>query len=110
MEIQCYQFIKIKEYDFESHVSRLAFAKNIYTDDIGEIVFTDDIDISNLHDNLGRPLTSIYITFIKNNMGYKEWYGYSNDTPWDISDISGNTVEFSHAFGKITCGIKTSAL
>ena len=99
-----------REYDFENHVSRLAFAKNIYTDDIGEIVFTDDIDISNLHDNLGRPLTSIYITFIKNNMGYKEWYGYdySNDTPWDISDISGNTVEFSHAFGKITCGIKTS--
>lgn len=98
------------KYEFESHVSRLAFAKNIYTDDIGEIVFTDDIDISNLHDNLGRPLTSIYITFIKNNKGYKEWYGYDYDdsTKWDESEISGDTVEFSHAFGKITCGIETS--
>ena len=98
------------KYEFESHVSRLAFAKNIYTDDIGEIVFTDDIDISNLHDNLGRPLTSIYITFIKNNKGYKEWYGYDYDdsTKWDESEISGDTVEFSHAFGKVTCGIETS--
>jgi hypothetical protein len=98
------------KYEFESHVSRLAFAKNIYTDDIGEIVFTDDIDISNLHDNLGRPLTSIYMTFIKNNKGYKEWYGYDydNSTKWDESEISGDTVEFSHAFGKITCGIETS--
>ena len=98
------------KYEFESHVSRLAFAKNIYTDDIGEIVFTDDIDISNLHDNLGRPLTSIYMTFIKNNKGYKEWYGYDYDksTKWDESEISGDTVEFSHAFGKITCGIETS--
>lgn len=98
------------KYEFESHVSRLAFAKNIYTDDIGEIVFTDDIDISNLHDNLGRPLTSIYMTFIKNNKGYKEWYGYDYDdsTKWDESEISGDTVEFSHAFGKVTCGIETS--
>ena len=61
------------DYDFESHVSRLAFAKNIYCDEIGEVVFTDDIDISNLKDNLGRPLSTLYITFIKSNGGYKEW-------------------------------------
>lgn len=98
-----------KEYDFESHVSRLAFAKNIYSDNIGEIVFTDDIDISHLHDNLGRPLTSIYITFTKNNKGYKEWYGFNyKNNDWDETDISGETIEFSHAFGKVTCGIKTS--
>ena len=96
-------------YDFESHISRLAFAKNIYNDNIGEVVFTDDIDISNLHDNLGRPLTSLYLTFVKNNKGYKEWYGYDyKSDDWAESDISANTVEYSHAFGKITCGIKTS--
>lgn len=96
------------KYEFESHVSRLAFAKNIYTDDIGEIVFTDDIDISNLHDNLGRPLTSIYMTFIKNNKGYKEWYGYDYADSWETSEIGDSNVEFSHAFGKVTCGIETS--
>ena len=97
------------EYEFESHASRLAFAKNIYADDIGEIVFTDDIDISNLHDNLGRPLTSIYITFVKNNKGYKEWYGYDyKNKDWDESEIGDSNIEYSHAFGKITCGIETS--
>lgn len=97
------------EYEFESHASRLAFAKNIYADDIGEIVFTDDIDISNLHDNLGRPLTSIYITFVKNNKGYKEWYGYDyKNKDWDESEIGDSNIEYSHAFGEITCGIETS--
>ena len=97
------------EYEFESHASRLAFSKNIYADDIGEIVFTDDIDISNLHDNLGRPLTSIYITFVKNNKGYKEWYGYDyKNKDWDESEIGDSNIEYSHAFGEITCGIETS--
>lgn len=97
------------EYEFENHISRLAFAKNIYSDNIGEVVFTDNIDISNLHDNLGRPLTSLYITFIKNNKGYKEWYGYNYDSgEWVKTEISGDTVEFSHAFGAVTCGIRTS--
>lgn len=98
------------EYDFESHVSRLAFAKNSYSDDIGEIVFTDDIDISNLKDNLGRPLTSIYLTIIKNNAGYKEWYGFDlhDGADWNVSAITEDNVEFSHCFGRVTCGIETS--
>jgi len=98
-----------REYDFENHISRLAFAQNIYSDEIGEIVFTDDIDISNLHNNLGRPLTDIYLTFIKNNKGYKEWYGYDYlDRNWQTTDIGLDGVEFSHAFGPVTYGIETS--
>lgn len=97
-----------KKYDFESHVSRLAFAKNIYTDEVGEVVFTDDINIANLHDNLGRPLSSIYLTIVKNNKGYKEWYGYDYSTAWDVKQITADTVEYSHCFGKITCGLETS--
>ena len=95
-------------YDFENHVSRLAFAKNIYTDEVGEVVFTDDIDISNLKDNLGRPLSSIYITFIKNNKGYKEWYGFDNNGTWAETEITSENVEYSHCFGRVTCGIETS--
>ena len=98
------------QYDFESHVSRLAFAKNIYTDEVGEVVFTDNIDISNLKDNLGRPLSSIFITFIKNNKGYKEWYGYDikKDKTWVETEITADTVEYSHCFGRVICGIETS--
>lgn len=99
-----------KQYEFASQVSRLAFAKNIYTDDIGEVVFTDDIDLSYLHDNLGRPLSTLYFTIIKNNSGYKEWYGFGYDesnSEWSTNKINEPNVEYSHCFGKITCGIPT---
>ena len=92
------------ENEFESHLSRLAFARNAYSDEIGEIVFTDDINIANIHDNLGRPLTDIYLTIVKNNAGYKEWYGFDRLD----CEISADTVEFSHCFGKITCGFEMS--
>ena len=92
------------DYDFESHVSRLAFAKNIYGDEIGEVVFTDDIDISNLKDNLGRPLSTLYITFLKSNGGYKEWYGFNKVPIYPSSD----KVTYSHCFGALTCGYETS--
>ena len=92
------------DYDFESHVSRLAFAKNIYGDEIGEVVFTDDIDISNLKDNLGRPLSTLYITFLKSNGGYKEWYGFDNVPIYPPND----KVTYSHCFGALTCGYETS--
>ena len=90
------------ENDFESHVSRLAFSKNIYGDDISEIVFSDNIDLSNLKDNLGRPLSEIYLTIIKNNIGYKKWYG-------DKHDCGSPDIEFSHCFGKLNCAFKLSS-
>lgn len=89
------------ENDFESHVSRLAFSKNIYGDDISEIVFSDNIDLSHLKDNLGRPLSEIYLTIIKNNIGYKQWYG-------DKPDCGSPDIEFSHCFGKLNCAFKLS--
>ena len=101
-----------KKYDFESHVSRLAFAKNIYGDDVGEIVFTDDIDISNLVDNLGRPISTLYIMFFKSNKGYKEWYGFYSENYIEKNDkridINSDNVTYSHCFGMLTCGYETS--
>lgn len=101
-----------KDYEFDNHLSRLAFAKNAYSDDVGEIVFTDDISIANLHDNLGRPITSLYLTIIKNNKGYKEWYGYdvSDQDEWNVNMVNkySSDIEYSHCFGKITCGLETS--
>lgn len=90
------------ENDFESHVSRLAFSKNIYGDDISEIVFSDNIDLSNLKDNLGRPLSEIYLTIIKNNIGYKLWYEGEHE-------CGSPDVEFSHCFGKLNCAFKLSS-
>lgn len=100
------------DHDFENHISQLAFAKNIYGDDMSQIVYTDDIDISYLRDNLGRPLTSIYLTILKNNKGYKEWYG-KNGAPIQIRKRAQDTnekyhIEYSHCFGMLNCAFRLS--
>lgn len=100
------------DYEFENHISQLAFAKNIYGDDISQIVFTDDIDISLLRDNLGRPLTSIYLTILKNNKGYKEWYG-KNGSKIEIRKKKTDNdedyhIEYSHCFGMLNCAFRLS--
>lgn len=84
--------------NFNNEQYKLAFSKTIYNDDITQITFTDGIEVEKLKDNLGRPLTNIYITIIKNNKGYKEWY--NNDLP-----ITKYT-EFSHCFGKVNTGFE----
>lgn len=81
---------------FENHVSKLAFSNNIYNDGVGKVIFTDDININYLHDNLGRYLSSFYFTIVKNNKGYRDWYKNNVTNTKDI--------EYSHCFGKITCG------
>ena len=90
------------EYDFENHIYKLGFSKNIYSDDVAQITYSDDLDISNLRDNLGRPLSSLYLTIVKNNKGYQKWYGKDNTS----IDVSSEDVEYSHCFGKINCGFE----
>ena len=82
---------------FASQVSKLGFSKNIYNDDNAEILFTDDIDISYLHDNRGKPLSSIYLTLTKTHKGNEEWYN---------GNCSAETVEYSHCFTDVICGFK----
>lgn len=49
--------------DYE--IYKLSFSETIFTDDITQFVFNEDIDVSNLVDNLGRPLSELYLTAIK---------------------------------------------
>jgi hypothetical protein len=91
----------------KSNINKLAFTNTIYGDEVSQIVYTDDIDIANLRDNLGRPLSSIYLTFFKNNSGYKQWYGVNGYN--DISSgIASEAVEYSHCFGKLNCAFRLS--
>jgi hypothetical protein len=43
----------------------LGFSKNIFNDQNHQLVITEDIDVGGLTDNLGRPLSELYLTFIK---------------------------------------------
>jgi hypothetical protein len=49
--------------DYE--VYNLGFSENIYSDPIEQFVFNEDVDVSDLTDNLGRPLSELYLTIIK---------------------------------------------
>ena len=53
----------IENDDYE--IYPLAFSQTIYEDKVCQYVFNEDIDVSNLKDNLGRPLSELYITIIK---------------------------------------------
>lgn len=88
--------------EHENHIGQNGFAKNAYNDDIASIVYTEDIDVSGLHDNLGRPLHEIFFTVIKNNAGYREWYGKNKMEP----ETTSSTVEYSHCFGKNSCAFE----
>lgn len=77
--------------------NKIAFAENIFGDRVAQVIFNDDICVSGLKDNLGRPLSTVYFTAIKTNRGHKEWY--------NSGITSADTVEFSHCFGEITSGL-----
>ena len=102
------KFKKVYNYktneSLKSTINKLAFSDTIYGDDVSQLVFTDDIDITELRDNRNRPLTELYLTIIKTNAGYKGWYENGK-----YSDYNENnkiqTVEFSHVFGKVTSGL-----
>lgn len=49
--------------DYETYP--LTFGNNIYNDKITQIVFNEEIDVSNYKDNLNRPLSEVFLTFIK---------------------------------------------
>lgn len=53
----------IENDDYE--IYKLGFSKNVYDDPIYQIVFNEDINVNDLVDNLGRPLTELFITIIK---------------------------------------------
>lgn len=80
-----------------SNLNKLAFASNVFGDQIAQIVYEDDIDLTSLRDNLNREVSEVSITIVKANEGYDKWYGESNYTD--------ESIEYSHCFGKVTAGV-----
>lgn len=83
--------------NFNSSLNKLGFGTNIYGDRMAQIVFNDDVDVTNIPDNLGRPLHEIYLTIIKANRGNKLWYAEKK--------YSDTNIECSHCFGDVTSGV-----
>ncbi|MCD8208300.1 MAG: hypothetical protein LUD72_10220 [Bacteroidales bacterium] len=85
--------------NFNKEQYQLAFASTIYSDACTQITFTDALDIEYLKDNLGRPLTDLYVTVVKNNAGFNKWYNGSG------GDTASEDIEYSRCFGRITSGL-----
>jgi hypothetical protein len=62
-KIKTRNYEMIENDDYESY--KLSFSQNVFNDVITQFVFNEDIDISDLKDNLNRPLTQIYLSIIK---------------------------------------------
>lgn len=80
-------------------INKVGFGNNVYGDDVAQLIFTDDLDVTNLRDENGLELHEVYLTLIKNNKGYKSWYQNPNH------DTGDDSIEYSHCFGKLTSGI-----
>lgn len=83
--------------NFNSSLNKLGFGTNIYGDRMAQIVYTDDVDTSNIYDNLGRVLHEVYLTIIKANRGNTLWY--------TSKKYSNEGVECSHCFGNVSSGL-----
>ena len=81
---------------FHSTMNKVAFSNTIFNDNIAQILYDDNINVSGLKDNLGRDISEIFITFIKRNKGHEKYY---------LSGVTSPvSVEYSHCFGKVTTG------
>lgn len=88
------KFKKIK--DLKSSLNKAGFAKTIYNDPVSQLIFTDDLNIKGFKNHMGMELDEVFLTIIKRNKGWKEWYLNGETHPYYI--------EASHCFGDVTCG------
>jgi hypothetical protein len=55
----------INKNDYNNY--RLGFSQNYFNEELSQFIFNDDIDVKDLKDNLGRPLSELYLTVLKTN-------------------------------------------
>lgn len=79
--------------DYETY--NVAFSENFFNDAFVQIVFNEDIDVKDLTDNLGRPLSEIYLSFIKtdsNKLFTKIKAGI--EVPYNARLKNSNTISY----------------
>ena len=100
INVNCRKTANSEMRPFNKEQYPLAFSRTIYNDSNTQIVFTDTIEIDKFTDNLGRPLTELFVTFIKRNKGHDLWYNIQKTT----NDLKN--IEFSHCFGEVRSGLE----
>ena len=86
----------IEDGDYEMYP--LAFSKTIYDDQNYQFVINNDIDIEGLTDNLGRPISELYVTIIKTDSN--QMFS-AIKSGLDLEDLPGNIGGDSNNSNKI---------
>jgi hypothetical protein len=86
--VRKFKKIMLNEDNFE--IYPLAYSKTIFNDSIFQMIVNEDIDISELTDNLGRPLSELYLTFVKTNS--QGTFGPVK-SGFDLEFLPGNLIE-----------------
>lgn len=97
--------------NFSSEYGSLSFATTIYGEQNVQFVYNDEIDLTNITDNLGRPVSEFYVTILKTNKGNDIWYNKNNwiidkdnNTATLKDQIDTDKIEYSHCFSNLTAG------
>ena len=99
---ECMYYVRMfKALPNKPSINQNSFAVTSFNMGKASVLFMDDIDISKYTDNLGRPISDIFLTSIKNNEGYGKWYSYS-DVRSSSSDYNRKLSE-SRAFTEVDC-------
>jgi hypothetical protein len=53
----------VEDDDYE--IYQAAFSHTIFNDEVCQFVFNEDIDVGNIRDNLGRPISEMFLTIVK---------------------------------------------
>ena len=85
----------------DCEMNRLGFAQNAYSDPVAQLLVNDTIDTTELVDNLGRQVSELFLTIVKRNKGYVDWY--------ENNRFRGEDIEYSHCFGEVTSGFDLPA-
>lgn len=84
---------EIEPDDYETY--QAAFSENSYYDSMIQFAFNEDIDISDLTDNLGRPISQLYFTAIKTSSnGMFTQVKSGIETPFIPQLNNSNTVPY----------------
>lgn len=89
-------FKRIEESVNNYEIYPLAYSKTIFNDQIMQLSFNNDIILDNMYDNLGRPISELYLTFIKTTytgkLNYEEFFT-DIKSGFDLEFLSGNINE-----------------
>lgn len=89
-------FKRIEESVNNYEIYPLAYSKTIYNDQIMQLSFNNDIVLDNMYDNLNRPISELYLTFIKTTYtGKSNYENFFTDikSGFDLEFLTGNINE-----------------